>query len=202
MTAQEWLSCTDPIPMLEFLHGGPVVSARKLRLFAVACSRRVWERIEPLGQAAVEVAEAFADGAADADVMRAARLACKSAGQSASWYAAASSPVVAARNAALSAQTAADPEAERAAQAALLRDILGNVFTASVLEPFVVPRSVHALANSIYEERSFERAPLLAGALQEAGCPWVAMMEHLVGPGPHVRGCWAIDLLLGNSDAS
>jgi hypothetical protein len=197
MTEQDWLSCADPIPMLEFLHGRPVVSARKLRLFAVACSRRVWERIEPLGQAALEVAEAFADGAADADVLRAARLACKSAGASASWYAAASSPAVAARNAALSAQAAHVAEAERAAQAALLRDIFGNVFRTPALEPFVVPRAALALASAIYEERAFERAPLLAGALQAGGCPWAALLEHLGGPGPHVRGCRAIDLLLG-----
>jgi hypothetical protein len=197
MTEQDWLSCTDPIPMLEFLQSRPDVSARKLRLFAVACSRRVWDRIEPLGQAAVEVAEAFADGEADADALRAARLACKSAGASASWYAAASSPAVAARNAALSAQAAGDPEAERAAQAALLRDILGNAFKTPALEPFAVPRAAVALASEIYEERSFERAPLLAGALQAAGGPCAAILEHLGGPGPHVRGCWAIDLLLG-----
>src|SRR5262245_8668036 len=106
MTEGEWLACTDPAPMLEFLRGR--ASGRKLRLFAVACSRRAWGRLDDLGRAAVDVAEAYADGDAGPDVLRAARLACKSAGGSAAWYAAASDPAVAARTAALSGQASVD----------------------------------------------------------------------------------------------
>jgi hypothetical protein len=83
MTEQEWLTCADPHPMLEFLRGK--ASDRKLRFFAVACSRRVWSMIDPLGQAAVDVAENYADGLAGPDEMRAARLACQEAGDQASW---------------------------------------------------------------------------------------------------------------------
>src|ERR1700732_583186 len=100
MTETDWLASIDPMPMLEFLHGK--LSDRKMRLFGVACSRRIWDQIDVLGRAAAETAEQFADGLVGSEVLRAARLACKSAGQSAAWYAAASSAVIAARNAALS----------------------------------------------------------------------------------------------------
>ena len=103
MTEAEWLECADPQPMLKFLSGK--ASSRKLRLFAVACSRRAWSFIDALGRAAVDVAENFADGLAGPEELRAARLACQGAGGQASWYAAATNPLIAARNAARSAQS-------------------------------------------------------------------------------------------------
>lgn len=63
MTEQEWLTCTDPMPMLEFLRGK--VSDRKLRLFGVACCRSVWHWLFLPGRRAVEVAEHYADELAD-----------------------------------------------------------------------------------------------------------------------------------------
>jgi hypothetical protein len=61
MTEQEWLQCTDPQKMLEFLRGK--ASDRKLRLFACACARRVWHLMEDKGsRTAVQIAEGFADG--------------------------------------------------------------------------------------------------------------------------------------------
>ncbi len=53
------------------------------------------------------------------------------------------------------------------------------------------------LAQAIHEERAFERLPILADALEDAGCDEVELLDHLRHPGPHVRGCWALDLLLG-----
>ena len=52
-------------------------------------------------------------------------------------------------------------------------------------------------AQAIYDDRALERLPVLADALEEAGCTDAAILEHCRGPGPHVRGCWVIDLLLG-----
>jgi hypothetical protein len=53
------------------------------------------------------------------------------------------------------------------------------------------------VAESIYEGRAFDRLPILADALEEAGCTDAYLLAHLRGPGPHVRGCWAVDLVLG-----
>ena len=59
--------------------------------------------------------------------------------------------------------------------------------------------TVVQLAQSIYDDRAFDRLPILADALEEAGCTDAAILDHCRGPGPHVRGCWAVDLLLGKT---
>jgi hypothetical protein len=53
------------------------------------------------------------------------------------------------------------------------------------------------LATSIYVSHAFDRIPLLADALEDAGCTDAELLGHLRGPGPHVRGCWAVDVVLG-----
>jgi hypothetical protein len=212
MTEQEWLSSPGPAAMLEFLRASGRASDRKHRLFAVACSRRVWDLIDQQGRAAVEVAERYADGMAGPEELRAARLACRFAGSQAAWYAAATSPVVAARNAALSAQHGAqaarnDPHscAECLAQADLLRDIFFNPFHS----PPSIPAAVLAWsdgclvkrANSLYAERDFspERMAGLAHALEEAGVTNEEVLGHCQRGSVHVRGCWLVDLLTGRA---
>jgi hypothetical protein len=54
-----------------------------------------------------------------------------------------------------------------------------------------------ALATQIYEGWDFSAMPILADALQDAGCDDANILDHCRGPGPHVRGCWVIDLVLG-----
>jgi hypothetical protein len=192
VTEADWLACADPLPMLEFLRGIERASARKLRLFAVACARRLGERNHPLARAAVDVAERFADGQASAEELRAARLACTHADESAAWYAAISQPAIAARNAALSARAVSPGES--AAQAALLRDIIGNPF--QPMPAFPTPtEAIHTLARTIYETRDFSRTASLAEALATAGTD-ATIADHLRHVGPHVRGCWAVDRLL------
>jgi hypothetical protein len=56
---------------------------------------------------------------------------------------------------------------------------------------------VQKLAKSIYDDRAFDHLPILADALEDAGCTDAAILEHCRGPGPHVRGCWVVDLILG-----
>ena len=55
------------------------------------------------------------------------------------------------------------------------------------------------LAETIYQERRWEDLPILADALEEAGCDRLDVLAHLRGPAPHVRGCWAVDHCLGSS---
>jgi hypothetical protein len=56
---------------------------------------------------------------------------------------------------------------------------------------------VSNLARGIYEERAWDRLPVLSDALEEAGGTDADILSHLRSPGPHVRGCWAVDLVLG-----
>jgi hypothetical protein len=94
-------------------------------------------------------------------------------------------------------------QAEQAAQAVLLRDIVGNPFRLPApIAPAVVAYNGGAarrLAEAIYDGRRFEDLPVLADLLEEAGCTDAALLGHLRGPGPHVVGCWAVDLVLGRS---
>ncbi len=81
--------------------------------------------------------------------------------------------------------------------AGLLRDIFGNPFRPVAFDPAWLTSTVSALATGIYTERAFDRLPILADALQDAGCDNEDILSHCRGPGPHVRGCWAVDLLTG-----
>jgi hypothetical protein len=86
---------------------------------------------------------------------------------------------------------------EVAAQAVLVREIFGNPFRPVAVDPAWLTSDVVLLAQGIYDERAFDRLPILADALQDAGCDCDDLLAHLRGPGPHVRGCWALDLVLG-----
>jgi hypothetical protein len=199
MDEQQWLSSSSPQEMLDFLRDGGKAAERKLRLFAIACSRRLWAQLEDIARAAMDVAQAYADGQAGPEELRAARLACRSAGQSAAWYAAASSPFVAARNAALSAQAGSAP-AECAIQADLLRDIFGPSPVRSVIiyPDWLTPKVVD-LARSLLEQNDFStaRMRILANALLDTDCT-AELLRHCRSAG-HVRGCWLVDGLLGKS---
>jgi hypothetical protein len=88
---------------------------------------------------------------------------------------------------------------ECSAQAALVRDIFGNPFGPISINPSWLTPTVQALALAIYKERTFTVLPVLADALEEAGCANDAVLSHLRGPGPHCRGCWPVDLILNKS---
>src|SRR5262245_49415618 len=88
-------------------------------------------------------------------------------------------------------------EQERVAQADLLRDIFGNPFRPVALDPSWLTSTVNALARQMYESRDFSAMPILADALQDAGCDSDDILDHCRGPGPHVRGCWVVDLVQG-----
>lgn len=102
-----------------------------------------------------------------------------------------------------------DWTAAKRAQADLLRDIIGNPFrpatlaiarrTSAVLAlaPARLTSTVFTLAETIYHERDWLALPVLADALEEAGRTEAEVIQHLRSPGPHVRGCWALDLVMG-----
>jgi anti-sigma regulatory factor (Ser/Thr protein kinase) len=87
--------------------------------------------------------------------------------------------------------------AERGIQAALLRDIFGNPFRPVTFEPAWRTTTAVQLAQSMYHSRDFAAMSILADALQDAGCDNAAILDHCRGEGPHVRGCWVVDLVLG-----
>jgi hypothetical protein len=231
MTEQQWLRCDDPTRMLEQLHGR--ASERKLRLFAVACCRRIWPLLtDERSRHAVEVANRYADGEAGFFKLRRATDRAAAATRE---FTGAVSPEVKARSYAAAAafhatvagKHVADSAlnvvsaayfaptvngriggdamaAERAAQAALLRCLVGPLpfrpppmIDAAILawNDAAVPR----IASTIYDDRRFEDLPVLADALEEAGCGEADLLEHLRGGGEHARGCWVVDLLLGRS---
>jgi hypothetical protein len=86
---------------------------------------------------------------------------------------------------------------ERASQAALLRCVFGNPFRAVTLARSLRTSAVLVLASDIYQERDFAAMPILADALEDAGCTDLDILGHLRESGPHARGCQVLDLLLG-----
>ena len=88
---------------------------------------------------------------------------------------------------------------EPQAQARLLREIFGNPFRPVVFDPNWRTSTVVALTRGMYESRDFSIMPVLADALQDAGCEHEEIIAHCRGDGPHVRGCWVVDLVLGKN---
>ena len=79
----------------------------------------------------------------------------------------------------------------------LVRCIFGNPFRPVTVDPAWLTPTVVALAEGIYADRAFDRMPILADALQDAGCDNADILNHCRSDGPHVRGCWVADLLRG-----
>ena len=93
--------------------------------------------------------------------------------------------------------------AERKGQSDLLRDMFGPLpFRPVTVEPAWLAwnaGTVVKLAQTIYGNRAFDRMPILADALEDAGCHDADILGHCRQPGSHVRGCWVVDLLTGRS---
>jgi hypothetical protein len=222
MTEQEWLSCEYLSSMwgeLNLRHNRLVTGnngKRKLRLFAAACCRRIWDLFpEDRCRRAVEVCERSAEGRAATGELVAARQALAGAERGKKLPPKAALAAVA-REAWLGAQEAAvwaalaardalqgrDGPREEDYQCALLREIFGNPFRPVKLAGAWLRwqgGTVARLARTIYKERRFADLPILADALEEAGCASAELLGHCRGGGEHVRGCWAVDLLLGKS---
>jgi hypothetical protein len=213
MTEQDWLDCNDPVPMLNFVE--KTANGRKRLLFVCACRRRIWHLLtDRRSRRAVEVEERYADGqASEAEVMGARQAAAKVAGVGGVVQACHGSgstywlyePVHYARTVAWAVWKSAETaqveawDAERAAQCDILRDMIGNPFRAVSIDPSWRTPLIVAMAESIYEERRFQDTPILADALEEAGCQDEGILGHCRQTEKHVRGCWLVDLLTGRS---
>jgi hypothetical protein len=132
-----------------------------------------------------------------------------SSGDSAAWAVIRHAPVAAKRARLIPGVTAGATSKEREAQLALFRDVLGNPFRPVEVDPAWLAwhgGAISRLAQAVYEGRELPgghldavRLAILADMLEEAGCTDAEVLQHLRGPGPHVRGCWAVDTLLGRS---
>jgi len=90
-------------------------------------------------------------------------------------------------------------EHESRVQAELVRDVVGNPFRQVIFDPAWRTDTVVTLARQMYESRDFFPMPILADALQDAGCENEDVLTHCRARGPHVRGCWVVDGILGKS---
>jgi hypothetical protein len=222
-----WLTCQDPTLMLEWLYQEGKLTERKARLFASAVCRCLWAALtDERLRKGVEMAEQLAEGQvsgiearqASSDVQEVLRgLGLQNAGALAVLSAVSTAPVpgcpfkqIPAARAVHSASWATRADADSTGhQPALLRDICGPL----PFRPLSFDRSllewndglVVKLAQSAYDERLLPsghldtaRLAVLADALEEAGADDAELLTHLRSPGPHVRGCAGLDLVLGN----
>ena len=223
MTEAEWLASKNPVAMLDWPKARRF-RARKLRLFAVACGRRMWQWLpDERSKAAIVALETFADGPGkqpDKERLREAwepayKLAKADKSDSpksiaASAVAGLSEPTEAhhatfyGTRRTLDAAKAGNRAGEAAVLAELLRDIIGNPFAKNAFDLSLRTTEIRSLGQACYDERDAESGELerdrllvLSDALEEAGCTNAALLEHLRGTGAHVRGCWALDLVLG-----
>ena len=210
MTEAGWLASTDPLPLLEALSGGSP-SDRKLRLFACACCRRLWHLLSELDRAVVTAIERCADGEINqaqiyeqvglpagvtlyGTITDAQRVVREAAGW-VPWDAATRARAYTV-DVIRKAEGNAGRAVEWARQADSIRCIFGNPFCPFTADTSWLTADVLALTRGMYTSRDFSAAPILADALQDAGCANPDALNHLRHGGEHARGCWVLDALL------
>jgi len=193
-------------------------SERLWRLYAVACVRGVEPQLrDERSRKALWVAERFADGRATRQALRAAREQAEAAEQQAHYDAwidevrvnfcsdAAYESVCAAWHAAAAVLPCVAEDIDiRAIPSGLqlpsiLREIFGNPFQWKSADPNWLAwnaGAVRSMAQMVYDNDSFQLLPILADMLEEAGCTDFDVLRHFRNLDCHVRGCWALDLLL------
>ena len=218
MTEKEWLSAKSIDPLREWWRDrrNRKQYARKERLFACACCRLWWDHLtDERSRRAVEIGEAVADGpVSKVAIKRAHTEAVAAASEVPSlrrgYSLAASVEIVMnpdrddvfvattmrLRDAGPDLRLCTQKESELA-QANLLRDVIGNPFRKVKFSPDWRTDTAVALAKQMYEAREFSAMPILADALQDAGCDNDTILNHCRDAKlPHVRGCWVVDLVL------
>jgi hypothetical protein len=223
-TREVWNASTDPDRMLDAVAGR--LSDRKLLLFICECARRVGGLLPPGVPNLIPRVEAAAEVNGDEErdaVLREALDRSLAGGadwvsvlvrrpkwvhglvqfaagllRNLEWRAVVPAAELAATEY-LAPSLNTSPRRDHPEQAALLRCVAGYPFLPAALDPAWRTSDVVSLAAGIYAERAFDRLPILADALMDAGCCADNFQSHLRSPGPHVRGCWVVDLILGKS---
>jgi hypothetical protein len=228
MTEAEWKSCDDPGFMLDHLES-KVSDRKLRLFATACCRRMWHLLTDERSRRAVEVTEEYADGLASLQAFQAAMEAAGRVSEededngeptpgTAAWLVAYYPPFDAAYTCGTVSVlmdrermknqpdwwTTHEKEGEEEArhQVALVHCIVGNPFRPAVIDPSIFhwnDGTVVKLAQGIYEDRAFDRLPILADALEEAGCHDADILGHCRHPGPHVRGCWVVDLLTGSN---
>jgi hypothetical protein len=205
MTEAEWLACESPVETVAALLER--AGARKRMLFACACFRRGWALIQfESTKEVIVLMERYADGDASPSDFAEARAKAEKvkmwspygeAGHLQRAVADVASNAPYAWYAVASLQGKPRP-------APLLHDLFGPPAPRPERLPVAVLSLLPPLAQAAYDERHLPsghldnaRLAVLSDALEEAGCTDADILAHLRSPGPHVRGCWALDLILG-----
>jgi hypothetical protein len=225
VTEEEWLASDKPSSRVFALHsiGRERNFKRKFLLFTCACFRRGRD-LPPSALRAAGVLESHADGEVDFSEVVALRkkhgqpskpagpLFTDGIGSDTSpwrepfWQYHASWQTASAISAAATVRKPGRPSrvaiAEReqtvAALQTLVNDIFGNPFRPVSFSPEWRTSTAVALARQMYDSRDFSAMPILADALQDAGCDNDDVLNHCRDPKQaHVRGCWVVDLVLG-----
>jgi len=222
MTAEEW--ATNDSFLMGISAANAVITDRKIRLFVVECLRKYRSLVpDAATRAVLDSLERFADDALKyheveaaigslemwnqgssphEPVMRAATACCGNWSGSAREYRLAIESLIDA-HVRLRGYHRGHPWESSARQEVqldffnLLRCIVGNPFRPVAFAPSWQTETAVSLATGIYTERAFDRLPILADALEEAGCDNADVLSHCRGPGPHARGCWVVDGVVG-----
>lgn len=211
----------------EWLHDPALCTAdaylqkqfRKMRLMGCGCCRMVWQLIDDdRGRSVVEVAEQFADGLVTEERLleenRIAYQLTRQIGLQKDMREGALYTAI---------QTLTEPDDPEnhpgdttvgiiynhvvpevdswlvAPIEEIIRDIFGNPFRPITFNPVWLTSTVKALAQTAYEDRRFDLLPILADALEEAGCDSADILDHCRTFPGHVRGCWVVDQILGKA---
>jgi hypothetical protein len=220
MTARDWLVTATSVEDVARLESG---SPRKQRLLATAWLRRVvqhWSGFGKVYRDGLDANERYADSREKAELATLAEQLRAEQRELDRWHhdefpyhytticrgmrlatgLGRVNPVevlVCVRDAIHSIHKRPEWEAEERTLADLLRDIFGTPVPPVSFDPAWRTETAVTLAKQMYESRDFGAIPILADALQDAGCTSDDILDHCRGPGPHVRGCWVVDLVLG-----
>lgn len=210
LSDEDWISWTEPGEILPYLHLQS--SARKLRLLYCAFSRTIWDQVVPEHRRIVETAECYVYGLVRHTKWE--EVSRNSGFRERVLYPGFCTLWTEGIETSLAMQFIRNilrPEArmycggtltlaERKVQCDAIRDIFGQLHWNAKIRPNwlawnegICPK----IAKAICEQGNFEDLPILADALEEAGCNNPAILNHCRQPGDHVRGCWVIDLILG-----